>query len=75
MRRRSAARKLSTALLVRKVLSRTDYRDGPMLFFGKTCQLNIHDTQHIVDLCVHAGSEVVLLTRRASSTLMTLNTL
>ena len=34
----------------------------------KTCQLNTHDTQH-------TGSGLVLVTRRASSTHMTLNTL
>jgi len=38
----------------------------------KTCQLNTHDT---LDLCVHAGNGLVLLTRHASSTHTTLNTL
>jgi len=34
----------------------------------KTWQLNTHNTQHILDSCVHAGSGLVLRTRRASST-------
>ena len=38
----------------------------------KTCQLNTHDTQHTLDSCVHTGSGLVLLTRRASSTHTTL---
>jgi len=41
----------------------------------KTCQLNTHNTQHSLDSCVHAGSGLVLLTRRASPTHTTLNTL
>jgi len=41
----------------------------------KTCELNTHDTQHTVDSCVHAASGLGLLTRRASSTHTTLNTL
>jgi len=39
----------------------------------KTCQLNTHATQHTVDSCVHTGSGLVLLTRRASSTHTTLH--
>ena len=39
----------------------------------KTCQFNIHDSQHTLDSCVHACSGLVLLTRRASSTHMTLH--
>jgi len=41
----------------------------------KTCQLNTHDTQHTLDSCVHTGSGLVLLIRRASSTLTTLRSL
>jgi len=37
-----------------------------------TCELNTHDTQHALDSCVHTGSELVLLTRHASSTHTTL---
>jgi len=40
----------------------------------KTCQLNTHNIQHSLDSCVHAGSGLVLLTRRASPTHTTLNT-
>jgi len=41
----------------------------------KTCQLNTHDTQHTLDSRVHADSELVLLTRHASSTHTTLHSL
>jgi len=41
----------------------------------KTCQFNTRDTQHVLDSCVHTGNGLVLLTRRASSTHTTLNTL
>ena len=41
----------------------------------KMCQLNTHDTQHSVDSCIHTASGLFLVTRRASSTYTTLNTL